>query len=60
MYGKVHRDLSDATGPIAATYVPFAGFVANGIIYLSIYNNNNKHQQPYKTTNKNRHSATMG
>jgi hypothetical protein len=25
MCGKVHRDLSDAIGPIAATYAPFAG-----------------------------------
>ena len=24
MYGKVHRDLSDAIGPIAATYAPLS------------------------------------
>jgi hypothetical protein len=36
--GKVHGDLSDAIGPIAATYAPLAGCsVWNLSVYLSIY-----------------------
>ena len=38
MCEKVDRDLSDAIGPIAATYAPLAGCsVWNLSIYLSIY-----------------------
>jgi hypothetical protein len=38
MYGKVHRGLSDAIGPIPATYAALAGFsIWNLSIYLSIY-----------------------
>ena len=37
--GKVHSDLSDAIGPIAATYALLAGYSVYGI-YLSIYLSN--------------------
>ena len=38
MCRKVHKNLSDAIGPFAATYVPLAGCsVWNLFIYLSIY-----------------------
>jgi hypothetical protein len=38
MCGKVHRDLSDGIGPIAATYAPLADCsLWNLSIYLSIY-----------------------
>ena len=37
MCGKVHRDLSDAIGPIAETYAPRAGCSVWKLSYLSIY-----------------------